>query len=224
MSPFLSRLVSYLLNLVNKHVTTLILAYIPTHTIPMASSSHSLSGILILGSTGDIFVGIFKYKSMSALLHPGKFATSGSLRVGHFQPSLEVSAELYTSPSSMSSPSSVQVSIRTDHKSIQTFILASPCLIEAPWLPTVLNMLSHHKRSHEGYIGRPGSQAYAITAFNSLATKRCVIQTRVLFLSLSGSAVGAQMSIKRFASNLGENWQFGVIRKVYQTMAFLPLN
>ena len=48
-----------------------------------------------LGSNGGRFVVIPMYQSVSALLHLGKCTTFLSLRVGWFQPSLDISRELY---------------------------------------------------------------------------------------------------------------------------------
>ena len=61
-------------------------------------------------------------------------------------------------------------------------LLVAPCWMEAPWLPTVLNMLADvpeavpsSKRSHHGCFGRPGAQGSAISAFNPLAAQQHVL-------------------------------------------------
>ena len=56
-------------------------------------------------------------------------------------------------------------------------------------------VLSHCKRSCHGCFGRPCAQGYSISAFNPLAAQRCVLQTGVLFLSLSGSGGATQASM-----------------------------
>ena len=56
--------------------------------------------------------------------------------------------------------------------------------------PTVLNMLKdilHHCPIIKGCVSRLGAQGSIITAFNPLAVQTHAAQTRVLFLSLSGS-------------------------------------
>ena len=65
----------------------------------------------------------------------------------------------------------------TDH--FRPLILVVPCLMEAPWLPTVLNMLediplalSYCKISHHGSFGRPGPQGFTIFAFNPVTAQR----------------------------------------------------
>ena len=53
---------------------------------------------------------------------------------------------------------------------LRHLILVVPCRMEAPRLPT-LSAVSHHKRSHCGCFGRPGTQGSAISAFNPLAAQ-----------------------------------------------------
>ena len=121
------------------------------------------------GGPGDIFL----FHSMPALLHIGISTTSGGLRVECLQPSMDVSGRLHVSSSSISSSGFVQVSGR-----ICQLILVAPCWMEAPWLPTVLNMLTkcssevpHLKRCHCGCLGGPGAQGSAIFLFNPLAAQ-----------------------------------------------------
>ena len=61
---------------------------------------------------------------------------------------------------------------------LRHLLLVAPGWMEAPWLPTVLNMLadvpsavSYHKRSHHGCFGRPGTQGSVISAFNPLTAQ-----------------------------------------------------
>ena len=109
---------------------------------------YSSGSISNLGSTGAGSVGIHLiYQSLSAILHLGKSTICGSLGVVCIQPSPYRSGELCIFSSYTSSPSSVQVSCRICYRLIQTLIQVVPCWMEAPWLPTVLNMLEdipHH--------------------------------------------------------------------------------
>ena len=82
---------------------------------------------------------------------------------------------------------------------LRLLILVAPCWMETPWLPLILNMLADVpqccpiiKRSR-GVFGRPCAQWCAISSFNPLTAQRCVVQTGVLFLSLSGSG-GSKLS------------------------------
>ena len=107
----------------------------------MASSSlYSPNSISPMESTGGGFFGILTYKSMSALLHLGEYATSGSLGVECFQLSLDISGELCISSSCICSP--VLSEFLSEHVTGQfrLLILVSSCWMEATWLPTVLNM------------------------------------------------------------------------------------
>ena len=108
----------------------------------MVSSLHSLSDFSGLGSTGDGFVGILMYQSISALLHLGEYVTSGCLQVEHFQSSFAFSGELHISFSGILFPiilfKSLAEHIRNQYR-LQILVL--PCLMENAWIPTVLNLL-----------------------------------------------------------------------------------
>ena len=96
---------------------------------------------------------------MPALLHLGKFTTSGGLGVEYLQPSLDVSGKLCVSSSCISSPSSVQVSGRTCQRSTQTFdsdsiVLDGGALAShsSQHISRHSLVLSHLKRSHHGVL------------------------------------------------------------------------
>ena len=78
---------------------------------------------------------------MSALLQLGNPITSWGLRVEFLQLSLDISGKLCLCSSCISSSSSVHISGRICHSTIQTFDSGEPCWMEAPWLAAVLNML-----------------------------------------------------------------------------------
>ena len=71
---------------------------------------------------------------MSVLLHLGESTIFGNLGIQCCQPSLEVSDEFYISSSGVSFSSSVQVSSRTSHRSIQTYSCAmmDGCFVMLP--------------------------------------------------------------------------------------------
>ena len=81
---------------------------------------------------------------MSAILHLGKSITSGSLGVKLIQPYLDRSGELCISSSCISSLSSVHISSRKCHRSVQTY--DSSCIfLQEGLLASLssLNMLEH---------------------------------------------------------------------------------
>ena len=95
-----------------------------------------------------------------------------------FQPSLDLSGELYITFSWCSSPISVHV-----RGQFRILIPVTSCWIEAFWLPTVVNMLDNMpplvsccKISQQRCFDRPGDKASAITAFNPLTGQRHVVQ------------------------------------------------
>ena len=86
--------------------------------------------------------------------------------------------------------------------------------MEAPWLPTVLNMLADVpwqcpscKRSHCGCFGRPGAQGSAISAFNPLAAQQCVLHRQGFSSSVCQAVAGAtRMSMSRVYQQCWKEW------------------
>ena len=70
----------------------------------------------------------------------------------------------------------------------------------------------------------PAAQGYVITAFSALSAHRCVVQTRVLFQSVRCWQGQLKFLQKRPTSNIDKNGLFGVLKRMYQTVSFLPLN
>ena len=74
--------------------------------------------------------------------------------------------------------------------------LVAPSWMNAPLFPTVFNSLEDVLhwcciiRPQDRCFSIPGAQGSTITAFNPLADQTCVVQTTVLFLSLSGCGKG----------------------------------
>ena len=83
--------------------------------------------------------------------------------------------------------------------------------MEAPWLSTVHNRLADIPnqctiiRAHHECLSWPGAQGSAITAFDSLAAQRYVLQRRVLFLMLSESGGGNLSIYDNGMTNSGKN-------------------
>ena len=81
---------------------------------------------------------------------------------------------------------------------LRHLILVAPCWMEAPWPPTVLDMLAgvpqqcpHHKRSHCGCFSRPGAQGSVISAFNPLAAQQHVLCRQGFSSSVCQAVAGA---------------------------------
>ena len=228
MSPFLSRLACWIQSLTDKHGITLIPAYIPTHLnveadflsqdqmlpewhllpqvaqaafllwglpeVDLLAFSHStqcqhyftLETPLLLGALG-----------LNAFSHPWKFQVSYV-----FHPPALV-------PLVLSKFLAEHVNGQLRH-----LLLVAPCWIEAPWLPTVLNMLVDVpwwcpllKRSHCGCFGRPVTQGSAISAFNPLAAQCHVLCRQGFSSSVCQAMVGAiQMSMSRVYQQCWKEW------------------
>ena len=108
-----------------------------------SSPSGGSSSFSPLGSTSGGPAGILPYHSMPVLLHLAISTTSGGLWVECLQPSLVVSGKLYVSSSCISSSVHLSKFLAEHVKGqLRCLILVAPCWMEAPWLPTVLNMLA----------------------------------------------------------------------------------
>ena len=107
---------------------------------------------------------------------------SGGLGVGCLQPSLDFSGKLCVSSSGSGPSCSVQVSGRTCQQSTQ-MVDSSGTMLDGGSLAShssqhvgrCSSVVSHHKRSHRGCFGRPGTQGSVISPFNPLAARQCVL-------------------------------------------------
>ena len=112
---------------------------------------------------------------MPVLLYIRISTTSGVIEVQCLQPSLDVSGKLCVS-SCISSSDSVQVSGRTCQMPTKTFDYGGAMLNGGSLAPHSSQhvgrhtlVVPHHKRSHHGCLGRPGTQGSVISAYNPLA-------------------------------------------------------
>ena len=148
--PYLSRLACQILSLTDKHGITLIPAYIPTHLNEEADYlSWDRSGIFSLrrlrqplGPSRGVPAGIFSFYSMPALLHLGNSTTSGGLVVECFQPSLDFQVSYVFPPPALVPLVLSKLLAEHVNGQFRHLILVMPCWMEAPWLPTVPNMLA----------------------------------------------------------------------------------
>ena len=213
-SPFLSRLACQILSLTDTHGITLIPAYIPTHLNVEAdylSQGCMFPECHLLLQVAQAAFPLWAYQrwicwyhpihSMPVLLHLVISTTSGDLGVECLQQSLKVSGKLCVSFSHISSSSSVQVSDITYQRSTQKFDSDGTFLMEAPWLPTVLNMFADIPQQHfiikdlvmDVSVGHVFKVLPYLHLTLWLLRDVCYVG-RVLFLSLSGSG-GGNLSI-----------------------------
>ena len=160
------------------------------------------------------------YQSMSTLLHCMKCITSSSLGIECIQQYMEISGELCPSSSCSSSSSSVHVSGRTAHKLFQIShsshtlldgsFLASHC---SQYVSGCSSLVSHHKRSFYGCLGRPGAKGPAMSAFNILAAQRCVLWRQGFTSSVCQKSWGWLECVQQRAiDSVGKKEQIGVLK------------
>ena len=149
----------------------------------MTPSTSSGSGsILPLGPSRGGPAGLFSFYSMPALFLFGNSTASRGLGVECLQPSLEISGKLRVSSSSSGPSCSGKVSSRTCQQSTQTFTSGGSMLDggslashSSQHADRCSSMVSHHKRSRRGCLGRPGAQGSVVSAFDPLAAQQCVL-------------------------------------------------
>ena len=155
-SPFLSRLACHILSLTNKYGITLLPAYIPTHLNVEADSLSWYQSLLewqLLPQVAQVAFCLW------GLLEVDLMAASHSTQCQHYY-TLETPLPLGAlGLNAFSHPWTFQVSyvfpppalvplvlsvFLAEHVNGQFrhLILVAPCWMEAPWLPTILNMLA----------------------------------------------------------------------------------
>ena len=86
------------------------------------------------------------------------------------------------------------------------------------------SVLSQHKRSHHVCFSRPGDHGYVVFVFNPLAAQRYVLCRQRFSSAVSQVVVGATQESTMSTGNIGRNGPVGVLKRVYQTVPYLPLN
>ena len=143
-----------------------------------------------------------------------------------FQGSLDISGELCVSSPCIHSPSSVQVSGKTWHRS---FHISDPyCTLldgrslaynNSQHVRRFSSFVSYCERSHYECFGRLGVKGLPLLNLTLLLLRDAFC---VLFLSLSGSSRGNLNTYnKGFVSIVGKIGKVAVHERVYQTMPFL---
>ena len=203
---FINRLACNILNLANKHIISLIPAYMPIHLIVEAiyhrdrhPEWHLLPHIdeVIFPLWGQLEVDLLEslhtkhclhYHPLENVLHLGALGLNVFNHPGKFG---WVMCFLLLMLISLVLSRSLVEHITGQFRCL---ILVTPCWIEASWLPTVLNMLvdilycsPNVKKSCHGWFNGLHAQGSAITAFNLACSAMFVLQTGVLFLSISAN-------------------------------------
>ena len=169
---------------------------------------------------------------MPALLHLGISTTSGGLGVECLQPSLDVSGKLCVSSTHISLSSSVQVSGSACQRSTQTLILVAPCWMEAPLLPTILNMLGDIPWQcpiiidliMDALVGHVLKGLPYLHLSLWLLSNVCHADRSSLPQSVRQWWGQFEHLHQRSTSSVGRNGQVCVLQWMYQTMPYLPLN
>ena len=103
---------------------------------------------------------------MPALLHLGICTTSWALGLNDFHHPYTFQVSYVFPPSTLVPLILFKFLAEHVNAQLRLLILVAPCWMEAPWLPTVLNVLvvSHHKRSYHGSFGGPCAKGSAMSA------------------------------------------------------------
>ena len=144
--PFLSSLAFQILSLTNKHSITLILAYIPTH-LNVVANYLSLGQLLL---EWQLFHQIDQAAfHLLGLPEMDLLASSHTTQCQHYY-ILETPLPLEAlGLNAFNHPWMFHVCYVFTHHvkgQLRLLILVAPCLMEVPFLPTVLNMLVNHAR------------------------------------------------------------------------------
>ena len=245
-SPFLSRLACQILSLTNKHGITLLPAYIPTHLnveagylsqgwlllewhfLPqVAQAAFCLWGLPemdLLASSPSIQCQ--HYFTLETPVPLGALRLNAFSHPGMFQVSY-VFPPLALVPLVLSKFLAELVSSQCRH-----LILRAPCWMEAPWLPTVLNMLAYvpwqcpiiKDLVMDVLVSQvlKGLQHLHLTLWQ--LSNVCYVDRGALPQSLRQWWGQLKHLNQRSTSSAGNNGMVGVFARVYQTMPSLPLN
>ena len=245
-SPFLSRLACQILSLTNKHGITLLPAYIPTHLNVEAdflSQDQLLLEWHLLPQVAHVAFCLWGLPEVDLL------ASSHSSQCQHYftlETPLPVGA---LGLNAFSHPWTFQVSyvfpplaliplvlskFLAEHVNgqLRHLILVAPCWVEAPWLLTVLNMLANVPRQcpivkdliMDVSVGQAlkGLQYLHLTLWQ--LSDVCYADRGSLPQSVRQWWGQLEHLHQRSTSSAGRNELVGVLNRVYQTMASLPLN
>ena len=245
-SPFLSRLACQILSLTNKHGITLLPVYIPTHLNVEAdflSRDQLLPDWHLLPQVAQAAFHLWGLPEVDLL------ASSCSTQCQHYF-TLETPLPLGAFRlNAFSHPWTFQVSyvfpplalvplilskFLAEHVNSQLrhLLLVAPCWMEAPWLPTVLNMLADvpwwcpiiKDLVVDVSVGQglKGLQYLHLTLW--LLSNVCYVDRGSLPQSVRQWWRQLECLCQGSTSSSGRNGPVGVLNRVYQTMPSLPLN
>ena len=166
-------------------------------------------------STGDWFVGIFTYWSMSRLLHWEDYVTFCSIGIESFQRFIAVWGKLFIFSSCSSSPSLVH--ILAEHITGQLRPSYEPCHMLLDWVFMTFDYsqhvgrhpltISHGKLPHQGCSRRLDGKRYAYTD---------------LSFGYLEKGVALKHLQQWFTSSVGKNRQVGVSERMYEICISIP--
>ena len=242
-SPFLSRLACQILSLTDKHGITLLPAYIPTHINVKANYLSQDWLLLEWHCLPQVAFCLWGLPEVDLL------ASSCSTQCQHY---LTLETPLPVGPlglNAFSHPWTFQVSyvfpppalvplvlskFLAEHVNgqLRWLILVAPCWIEAPWLPTVLNMFADVPQQCpiikdlvvDVLVGHTlkGLTYLHLTLWQ--LSNMCYADRGSLPWSVRQWQVQLKHLHQRFTSSAERNGPAGVLKRVYQTMPSLPLN
>ena len=245
-SPFLSRLACWILSLTDKHGITLLPTYIPTHLnveadylswdwllpechlLPhVAQAAFHLWGLpevdLLASSCSTQCQHYFTLETplSQGALRLNAFSHPWTFQVSYVFPPLALV------PLVLSKFLAEHINGQLRH-----LILVPPCWMEAPWLPTILNMLADvpwwcpivKDLIMDVLVGQAlkGLQYLHSTLWQ--LSKVCYTNRGSLPQSVRQWQEQLKCLYQGSTSNIGKNGLVGVLNRVYQLMPSLPLN
>ena len=246
MSPFLSRLACWILSLTDKHVITLLPAYIPTHLNVEADFLSWDQMLLELHLLPQVAQAAFH---LWALPEVDLLASSRSTQCQYYF-TLETPLPLGAlGLNAFSHPWKVQVSyvfpplalvplvlskFLAEHINgqLRHLLLVAPCWMEASWLPTVLNMLADVPQQcsllkdviMDVSVGQALKGLQYLHLMLWLLSNMCYADRGSLPWSVRQWWGQLKHLCQGSTSSAGMSGPGGVLDRVYHTMPSLPLN
>ena len=246
MFHFLSRLACWILRMTNKHGITLIPAYISTH-LNVEADYLSQDGMLpewhLLLQVAQAAFHLWGLPQMNLL------ASSHSTQCQHYY-TLESPLPLGAlGLNAFNHPSTFQVNymfpphalvplvlskflVEHVNSQLRHLILVAPCWMEAPWPPTVLNMLADIPLQcpiikdlvMDVSVGQVPKGLPYLHLTLWLLSNMCYADRSSPLQSVRWWWGQLKHLHQRSTSSVGMNRQVGMLYQVYQTMPYLPLN
>ena len=244
-SPFLSRLACHILNLTDKDGITLLPAYIPTHLNVEAdylSQDWLLPEWHLLPQVAQAALHLFGLTEMDLLAsshstqcqHYFTLETPlllGALGLNAFNHPWTFQVSYVFPPLALVPPVLSKFLAEHVNSQLMHLILVAPCWMDAPWHPTILNMLADvpwwcpkvKDLIMDVSVGQAlkGQQYLHLTLWQ--LSNMCYANRGSLPWSVRQWHGQLKHLHQGSTSSVGKNGQVGVLDRVYQTMPSLPL-